>query len=1130
MAATEHADAAKKSVTDVQDFEEVRKREQEYIRLRQQGTPAGLQEGDASERLIGLAFSGGGIRSATTNLGVLQALSRMGILRLVDYLSTVSGGGYIGGCLSTLLSVKSSALYPERDMKDSQAFEYGSRRQLAFTTEWGQFPFNPEREADMQAAAGVTIKPSPAEKIVAHLRTHGDFLIARRSIFKREALRAVGMLVGGVLYTVLLTVLTLAVISLLLLGAAHGLSRDIARWNTTEGRYKVEDPLAQTELRFTRGGATEPETRVREATDAGLSAHLQHRVQLIWDDMTQNIRAREILTAAGAGAVVTMIVLLAFILAMRFWRGRFALKPGENRDDAVESPLLRRAAGLLWATVFIVPFVNAQLADNRTSAAWLLQPFVVMAGAYLAAFLLYSFVFAFTPLRVLEPLWSRRARSLWGSYLAITLYGMLVTLLFALLPAASYAAHAVGLKGVLAPIGSLIVGRVLMTRAVAGTAERFELSKTALHVLLGIVVAALIGFTMIEVGALAIERGFVDPLAADGWWPYAIAVAIALVALAILCVTVNLNRIGLHFFYRDRILETYLRSEVDDPSTGGMTPFVSAMEMKLRDVHGNGPTEPGGLGNTAPYLLVSAALNLAGSRDLTRKDRKSGYFLFSKFFCGSRQTGYRDTKLYLEGRTQLARALTVSGAAAGTGMGYQTFFAQSFLTAVFNIRLGQWISNPKTNSSERFVFWPTYMLREALGATNERTRLVNVSDGGHTGDNVGIYPLFERRCKVIIASDAEADPTIAFGSFTEALRHAYVDLGVDVDIDLSMITPDPVTGLSKAHCAIGRIRYPECPGRPSFLIYMKNSLTGNEPAPVLNYKRTSAAFPHESTADQFFDDTQFESYRALGDHIAEETLGRWLLDDQIRTILNLPRVERPRVECLIDFPLANIDRAWDDLLIYHSPFRAADSEGEFRELTSKLAELEKLVVDTPGLVPYYRECMGLPKHLPAGIEPLDPVNLIVMQIQLMEDVYFSLRLDQYANARDNRGWMNLFRRWAASQTFRDHFKELQTVYSSDFVAFYCNYIEGWGPIDQEPLPHAWDVLYAPDEKDPRLHEAGMTAEPEPVAPSHSGRSASITSTRDARAAGTSDASTAATTRIMAAAAIGSALGMRTSSM
>ena len=53
----------------------------------------------AGESLIGLAFSGGGIRSATFNLGVLQALACSRLLRAFDYLSTVSGGGYIGGWL-----------------------------------------------------------------------------------------------------------------------------------------------------------------------------------------------------------------------------------------------------------------------------------------------------------------------------------------------------------------------------------------------------------------------------------------------------------------------------------------------------------------------------------------------------------------------------------------------------------------------------------------------------------------------------------------------------------------------------------------------------------------------------------------------------------------------------------------------------------------------------------------------------------------------------------------------------------------------------------------------------------------------------------------------------------------------
>lgn len=161
--------------------------------------------------------------------------------------------------------------------------------------------------------------------------------------------------------------------------------------------------------------------------------------------------------------------------------------------------------------------------------------------------------------------------------------------------------------------------------------------------------------------------------------------------------------------------------------------------------------------------------------------------------------------------------------------------------------------------------------------TTDTSWLVNLSDGGHTGDNVGIYPLLQRRCKIIIACDAERDPSLTFGSFTEALRHAYVDLGIDVDIDLAMIRSDAATGLSRSHCAVGRIRYPDRKEQESYLIYMKNSLTGDEPAPIQNYKSQHPVFPHETTADQFFDDAQFESYRALGVHLAEHTFGRWVI-------------------------------------------------------------------------------------------------------------------------------------------------------------------------------------------------------------------------------------------------------------
>src|SRR5262249_16427570 len=62
----------------------------------------GATEGELPPRTVGLALSGGGIRSSTFALGVLQALAKRNRLREVDLLSTVSGGGFIGSFLRRL--------------------------------------------------------------------------------------------------------------------------------------------------------------------------------------------------------------------------------------------------------------------------------------------------------------------------------------------------------------------------------------------------------------------------------------------------------------------------------------------------------------------------------------------------------------------------------------------------------------------------------------------------------------------------------------------------------------------------------------------------------------------------------------------------------------------------------------------------------------------------------------------------------------------------------------------------------------------------------------------------------------------------------------------------------------------
>lgn len=80
------------------DFEPVRLAEREWLAERRKA--AGLPP--PGDDVAGLAFSGGGIRSATFNLGVLQALESAGVLGKIDYLSSVSGGGYVASCYSWL--------------------------------------------------------------------------------------------------------------------------------------------------------------------------------------------------------------------------------------------------------------------------------------------------------------------------------------------------------------------------------------------------------------------------------------------------------------------------------------------------------------------------------------------------------------------------------------------------------------------------------------------------------------------------------------------------------------------------------------------------------------------------------------------------------------------------------------------------------------------------------------------------------------------------------------------------------------------------------------------------------------------------------------------------------------------
>jgi hypothetical protein len=223
--------------------------------------------------------------------------------------------------------------------------------------------------------------------------------------------------------------------------------------------------------------------------------------------------------------------------------------------------------------------------------------------------------------------------------------------------------------------------------------------------------------------------------------------------------------------------------------------------------------------------------------------------------------------------------MTISGAAASPSMGYNSSPLLTIVMALFNARLGWWLGNPSHTGTAWRLPGPRFGIRtfidEMLGQTNDRNTWIYLSDGGHF-ENLGVYEMVLRRCAIVILSDAGADPGFHYEDLGNAVRKIRIDLGIPIDFETPMPEHWPSSSSESArHAAIGRIRYSVVDegAEDGVLIYLKPSLTGDEPADVRHYASQRTAFPHETTTDQFFSEAQFESYRRLGLHVIETVCG-----------------------------------------------------------------------------------------------------------------------------------------------------------------------------------------------------------------------------------------------------------------
>jgi hypothetical protein len=127
--------------------------------------------------------------------------------------------------------------------------------------------------------------------------------------------------------------------------------------------------------------------------------------------------------------------------------------------------------------------------------------------------------------------------------------------------------------------------------------------------------------------------------------------------------------------------------------------------------------------------------------------------------------------------------------------------------------------------------------------------------------------MVRRRCRFIVVSDAGCDPGATFADLGNALRKIKIDLGVDITIDTVDIASRAEWQREKSNFyALGTVHYSEGEGK---LLYVKPSCHHDIPTDVRAYALANKTFPHESTADQWFSESQFESYRSLGSSLVE---------------------------------------------------------------------------------------------------------------------------------------------------------------------------------------------------------------------------------------------------------------------
>jgi hypothetical protein len=379
---------------------------------------------------------------------------------------------------------------------------------------------------------------------------------------------------------------------------------------------------------------------------------------------------------------------------------------------------------------------------------------------------------------------------LFGSHLAQKFTGVVATSLGA----------AGGLSGAVA----LLIGNSSKTTAIVeaiNTARRYLTLERVAAVAAAIFGAVLlVSLSMVIDALLSLTADKLPVLPDHPTWCGVLIIALILLGISVTgCFLINVNRYSLHGLYRNRLVRAFLgasRSELAREATKNrFTDFDSTDSPLVYQLwqQGVAPRDD----DWKPLHIINAALNLVSSKNLAWQERMAAPFTFSPLHAGSASTAFEQGAAFRasyplpdrepyggpDGLT-LGTAMAISGAAVSPNMGYNSSPGVSFLMTLFNVRLGWWLGNPRSGSTRYADTGPRIALRpffmEMFGLTSEKEPWVYLSDGGHF-ENLGMYEMVRRRCRLIVVSDAGCDPDYLFDDLGNALRKIWIDLGVRID-------------------------------------------------------------------------------------------------------------------------------------------------------------------------------------------------------------------------------------------------------------------------------------------------------------------------------------------------------------